>query len=159
MAKSLLVTAVDAGSARITTDSGNNKNDTFLGVEDGRKYTAFSSYTTSGSESAGTDIEFFRLPTDAILLEMTLSSTALGTSVTLQVGDSGDNDRYIAATSHASAATTAMSTSLPGSVGHKFIDNTDITVKTAGATLAGSQTIFLQCDFVMPGNTTFFQTQ
>ena len=154
-----MVTAVDANSQIVTTDSSTQKNDTFLGVEDGRKYTAFSSYTTTGSESAGSSIEFFRLPTDALLLEMTLSSTALGTSVTLQVGDSGDDDRFIAATSHASAATTAMSTSLPGSVGYKFTDNTDISVKTAGATLAGSQTIFLQCDFLMPGNTTFFQTQ
>ncbi len=159
MAKSLLVAAVDAGSPLCTTNSGTNKNDTFLGVENGKKFTAFSSYVTLGSESAGPDIEFFRLPTDAVLLEMTLSSTALGTSVTLQVGDSGDDDRFITATSHASAATTVMTTSLPGSVGYKFTDNTDIVVKTAGATLAGSQTIFLQCDFMMPGNTSYYQIQ
>ena len=150
MAKSTLVTAIDASSARLTYSTDDYKTDTFLGTENGRTLTAFGTYTTSGSESAGTSITMFRIPDNALIIEMRLSSTALGTSVTLQVGDSGDNDRFIDATSHASAASTTMSGTNPDIVGFQFTSATDIVVLTAGATLAGSQTITLYATYIMP---------
>lgn len=150
MAKSTLVTAVDANSASFASNQITGKSTSFLGTEAAPTFTAFSTYTTSGSEGAGTSIEMFRMPDNAHILEMRLTSTALGTSVTLQVGDSGDNDRFIDATSHASAATTTMSGSNPDIIGYKFSAATDITVLTAGATLAGSQTINIYATYIMP---------
>ena len=150
MAKSTLVTAIDANSACFATNKITNKSTSFLGGEALPTFTAFATYTTAGSEGAGTSIEMFQIPDNAHVLEMRLTSTALGTSVTLQVGDSGDNDRFIDATSHASAATTTMSGSNPDIIGYKFTAATDITVLTAGATLAGSQTINLYETYIMP---------
>ena len=151
MAKSTLVTAIDASSATFTISTSTGKSTSFLGRNNAETITAIATYTTSGSEGAGTDIEMFALPDDAHLIDMRVSSTALGTSVTLQVGDSGDDDRFIDATSHASAASTSMSATNPQTIGHKFTSSTDIVVKTAGATLAGSQTITLYAIYIMPG--------
>ncbi len=152
MAKSTLVTAIDANSATFVASSSTGKSTTFLGSANAVTYTAYATYTTSGSESAGTDIEMFAIPDDAHVMEMRVTSTALGSGATLQVGDSGDNDRFIDATSHASAASTTMSATNPQSIGYKFTSATDIVVRTAGATLAGSQTINLYASFIMPGN-------
>lgn len=60
---------------------------------------------TAASAASGTIINLCELPENAVIHDVILDVAALGASSTIKVGDSNDDDRYIAAASTASATT------------------------------------------------------
>jgi len=60
---------------------------------------------TASSTASGTVINLLRLPKGTVIHALAVDVAALGASTTLKVGDGDDDDRYIAATSTASATT------------------------------------------------------
>lgn len=90
---------------------------------------------TFAGEAAGEVIRVGRLPKGAKFLFAIVTSAALGSGVTLQLGDSGDDDRYMVATAHASAATTI---SAPTSgIGYETTAETIVNLTTAGGAATG----------------------
>ena len=75
-----------------------------------------------------------------------MKADALGGSSTLKVGDSGDDDRYLAAVGTWNAAgqvqsmlggSTAANTAVAG-LGYRTTASTDIVITTGGATISGT---------------------
>ncbi len=58
--------------------------------------------------ASGTVINLCKLPKGVVVHDVVIDTEALGTSVTLAVGDGADNDRYIAATAAATAGQIKM---------------------------------------------------
>ena len=101
----------------------------------GRVRCQYDTYEAS-SLSAGSTIKMGTLPKDARVVDMYLHHDAMGSSVTLAVGDAGDPDRYITA----AAASSAGSSRLVRIDGLGFVQaaETDIVVLTAGAAATGT---------------------
>ena len=98
----------------------------------------YDSYEAS-SLASGSDISVARLPQGAKVYEVIVSHDALGTSVTLSVGDSGSATRYIGATAAATAGKLVMSED--GNVDGFGYDNsseTDVLITTGGAAATGT---------------------
>ena len=57
----------------------------------------------ASSLASGSDISVARLPKGAKVYDVVIIHDALGSGVTLKVGDSADDDRYVAATAAANA--------------------------------------------------------
>lgn len=78
------------------------------------------------------------LPEGAVIIGMELSYDALGAGVTLQVGDTADNDRYMVAASAATAGQRA--TILVDGMGYTVTGatNNQIMVVTGGAAATGT---------------------
>lgn len=92
----------------------------------------YDSYEAS-SLAAGSDISVARLPKGAKVYDVIVHFDALGASTTIKVGDSADDDRYIAATATTSAG--QMSMSQEGAIagfGYEQTAETDIILTTAG---------------------------
>ncbi len=103
----------------------------------GRLRVQYDSYEAS-SLGAGSDISVAKLPSGAIVYDIIVYFDALG-SATISVGDSGDADRYIAATSVSSAG--QMSMSQEGKIdgfGYENTAETDILLTTASAAISGT---------------------
>jgi hypothetical protein len=96
------------------------------------------SYEAS-SLASGSDITVARLPKGAKVYDIIVHFDALGGSSTVSVGDSADADRYIAATSTASAG--QMSMSQEGAIagfGYENTAETDVILTTGGASITGT---------------------
>jgi len=92
----------------------------------------YDSYEAS-SLADGSDISVARLPKGAKVYDVIVHFDALGASTTLKVGDSADDDRYIAATATTSAG--QMSMSQEGAIagfGYEQTAETDIILTNAG---------------------------
>jgi len=100
----------------------------------GKVRVQYDNYTCS-STADGTEINVAKLPKGAVFLFAIISHAALGTGVTLQMGDSGDDDRYLAATS-AESAGQIIATAQNG-VGYEMSSDTTIFVKIGGAAATG----------------------
>ena len=104
----------------------------------GRMRVWYDTYDAS-SLAAGSDITVARLPEGANVYEIIIHHDALGSSVTLAVGDSGDADRYITATAAASAGKLVLSEDgAIGGFGYENTTQTDVTITTAGAAATGT---------------------
>jgi len=105
------------------------------GVWGGKVRVQYDEYTANALAN-GSDISVAKLPKGAIFLQAIIIHEDLGTSVTLQMGDSGDDDRYLAA----SAADTAgvLEARAKTGVGHKMTADTTIFLKTGGADTTGA---------------------
>ena len=93
----------------------------------------------ASSLASGSDIKVARLPQGAKVYDVIVHCDALGGSSTIKVGDSGDDDRYIAATSTASAG--QMSMSQEGAIagfGYEQTAETDVLLTTGGASITGT---------------------
>lgn len=90
----------------------------------------------ASSLAAGTEINVAYLPKGAKFLGGYVAFDALGAGVTVQVGDSGDDDRYLAATD-ASAAGSADLLAITG-LQYEMTADTTIFVKTGGAAATGT---------------------
>ena len=104
----------------------------------GKLRVQYDSYEAS-SLASGSDISVARLPKGAKVWDVIVHFDALGGSSTITVGDSGDADRYIAATSTASAG--QMSMSQEGAIagfGYEQTAETDVLLTTGGATITGT---------------------
>ena len=111
----------------------------------GKMRVSYDSYEAS-SLASGSDITIGRIPTNATIMDVVLKCDALGASSTLKVGDSGDDDRYLAAVGTWNAAgqtqsmlggSTAANTAMTG-LGYRTTASTDIVITTGGATISGS---------------------
>ena len=93
----------------------------------------------ASSLASGSDISVARLPKGAKVYDIVVHFDALGSSSTVKVGDSGDDDRYIAATSTASAGQMSMSQegAIDG-VGYEQTAETDILLTTGSAAITGT---------------------
>ncbi|MBO6305466.1 MAG: hypothetical protein J6M62_10385 [Selenomonadaceae bacterium] len=92
---------------------------------------------TAASAASGTIINLCKLPENAVIHDVVLDTGALGASSTIKVGDSNDDDRYIAAASTASATTLRAGVTGKGyRVGTNAGDNLLIAT-TGGAAITG----------------------
>ena len=104
----------------------------------------------ASSLASGSEITIARVPKNATIHDVVLKCDALGSSVTLKVGDADDDDRYIGVTGTwnvagqtqsmlAGSSTGAPIAAVTG-LGHRTTAETDILITTGGA--AASGTIF-----------------
>jgi hypothetical protein len=132
--KSVAITNLDSVPA-VNADGGNNSpmmvwHDTY----------------EASSLASGSDITIARIPAGATIHDVVIKADALGGSSTLKVGDSGDDDRYLAAVGTWNAAgqvqsmlggSTAANTAVAG-LGYKVSSQTDIIITTGGASITGT---------------------
>ena len=91
---------------------------------------------TINAKASGSIINVAKLPKGAVFLTALVVTDGLGSGVTLTLGDSGDADRYLAATSAASAG--AIECQAIAGIGYQMTDDTTIYLTTGGATTASS---------------------
>ena len=100
----------------------------------------------ASSLGSGSDITIARIPAGATIHDVIIKADALGGSSTLKVGDSGDDDRYLAAVGTWNAAgqaqsmlagSTAANTAVAG-LGYKVSSETDLIITTGGASITGT---------------------
>lgn len=105
----------------------------------GRLRVWFDSYEASGLAS-GSTIAVARLPKGSRLYDVQIHHDDLGTAAgTLEVGDSGDPDRFIAAFATGSAGVRSMhANGVIDNVGYQMPAETDILITTAGASVTGT---------------------
>lgn len=104
----------------------------------GKVRVQYDSYEAS-SLASGSDISVARLPKGAIVYDVVIHHDALGSGVTLAVGDSSDADRYITATAAATAGKVVMSED--GAIdgfGYEQTAETDVVITTGGGTASGT---------------------
>jgi hypothetical protein len=114
----------------------------------GGKMRVFHDTFEASSLASGSDITIARIPKDATIHDVVLKCDALGSSVTLKVGDSGDDDRYIGVTGTWNAAGQSQSMQAGSStgapiaavtgLGHRTTAETDILITTGGASATGT---------------------
>ena len=93
----------------------------------------------ASSLASGSDISVARLPKGAKVYDVVIHHDALGSGVTLAVGDSSDADRYITATAAATAGKVVMSEDgAIGGVAYEQTAETDILITTGGGTATGT---------------------
>ena len=111
----------------------------------GKLRVSYDTYEAS-SLASGSDITIGRVPANATIMDVILKCDALGGSSTLKVGDSGDDDRYLAVVGTWNAAgqvqsmlggSTAANTAM-GGLAYRTTAETDIVITTGGATISGS---------------------
>lgn len=90
--------------------------------------------------ASGSTIDMAKLPANAVVLGIDLITDALGTSTTIDVGDSQDPDRYSAAAFNTSAAGLHVSDTPDGNAYRIGTNDGDGTVQllTAGAAITGT---------------------
>ena len=133
--KSVNITALDSSPSEMV-DSNNSSSPIMVWHD---------TYEAS-SLASGSDITIARIPAGATIHDVILKCDALGGSSTLKVGDSGDDDRYLAAVGTWNAAgqvqsmlggSTAANTAVAG-LGYKLSSATDLIITTGGATISGT---------------------
>jgi len=93
----------------------------------------------ASSLASGSDITVARLPAGATVYEVVVVHDALGSSVTLSVGDASSATRYIGATAAATAGKLVMTED--GNIdgfGYENSSSTDVLVTTGGAAASGT---------------------
>ena len=112
----------------------------------GGKLRVFHDTYEASSLASGSDITIARIPTNATIHDVIVKADALGGSSTLKVGDSGDDDRYLAVVGTWNAAgqvqsmlggSTAANTAVAG-LGYRTTASTDIVITTGGASITGT---------------------
>ena len=93
----------------------------------------------ASSLASGSDISVAKLPKGAKVYDVVIHHDALGSGVTLAVGDSSDADRYITATAAATAGKVVMSEdgAIDG-VAYEQTAETDILITTGGGPATGT---------------------
>ena len=111
----------------------------------GKLRVSYDTYVAS-SLASGSDITIGRVPANATIMDVILKCDALGGSSTLKVGDSGDDDRYLAVVGTWNAAgqvqsmlggSTAANTAM-GGLAYRTTAETDIVITTGGAAISGN---------------------
>ena len=102
----------------------------------------------AASLASGSDITIARIPKHATIHDVIVKCDALGSGVTLKVGDSGDDDRYItvvgtwnvAGQSQSMLAGSSTGAPVPAvtGLGYRTSDETDILITTGGGTATGT---------------------
>ena len=132
--KSVAITNLDAVPS-VLSDGGNQSS-----------MKVWHDYYEASSLASGSDITIARIPAGSTIHDVIIKADALGGSSTLKVGDSGDDDRYLAAVGTWNAAgqaqsmlagSTAANTAVAG-LGYKVTEATDLIITTGGATISGT---------------------
>ena len=105
------------------------------GIWGGKVRAQVDTYTIN-AKAAGTVINVAKLPKGATFLRGLIVTDGLGSGVTLKLGDSGDDDRYLTATSAASAG--ALEANAIAGIGYTVSADTTLFLTTGGATTASS---------------------
>ena len=116
--------------------------------EAGGKLRVFHDTYEASSLASGSDITIARIPVNATIHDVIVKCDALGSGVTLKVGDSDDDDRFIGVTgtwnvagqtqSMLGGSSTGAATTAVTGVGYKVSSQTDIVITTGGATISGT---------------------
>ncbi len=104
----------------------------------GKLRVQYDSYEAS-SLASGSDISVARLPKGSKVWDVIIHHDALGTGVTLAVGDSGSATRYVGATAAATAGKIVMSHD--GAIdgfGFEQTAETDVLITTGGGSASGT---------------------
>ena len=114
----------------------------------GGKIRVFHDTYEAASLASGSDITIARIPKHATIHDVIVKCDALGSGVTLKVGDSGDDDRYItvvgtwnvAGQSQSMLAGSSTGAPVPAvtGLGYRTSDETDILITTGGGTATGT---------------------
>lgn len=105
----------------------------------GRVRVVYDDYTTTGEEGPGDTVRIGRLKAGQRVVGGQLVFGALGTDVTLKLGDAGDDDRYVAA----GDASAAGSLPVAAGLGYRPAADADLVLTIGGAAPAAGQTIRL----------------
>ena len=116
--------------------------------EVGGKLRVFYDTYEAVSVASGDDITIARIPANATIHDVIIKCDALGAGVTLKVGDSGDDDRYLSVVgtwnvagqsqSMSSVSSTGAATTAVTGIGYRTTASTDIKITTGGATASGT---------------------
>jgi len=87
---------------------------------------------TASAVAVDDTITFARLPKGATVYNVRITTAALGAGVTLQVGDSGDDNRYIVATSASSAAVINTTAASIATMPYTLTEQTDLFIQVKG---------------------------
>ena len=110
----------------------------------GRKRVWYDTFEAA-SLASGSDITFARLPKGATIYNVKLMCDALGSSVTLDVGDSADADRFIAKDSTTwNVANQVVDSNAIDGVGYTLTAETDLVITTGGATACGTIKVMVE---------------
>ena len=94
------------------------------------------SFTFAG-EAAGEVIRIGKLPKNSRYLGAIIANAALGAAVTVQIGDSGDDDRFVAAVDANTTPPIGIAKTPQTGMNYEFSDETIILLKTAGGAATG----------------------
>jgi hypothetical protein len=116
--------------------------------EVGGKLRVFYDTYEASSLASGSDITVARIPANATIHDVIIKADALGSGVTLSVGDSGSATRYIGVTgtwnvagqtqSMLSGASTGAPVAAVTGLGYRTTASTDILITTGGASASGT---------------------
>jgi len=102
----------------------------------GRMRVWYDSFEASSTASADT-ITFARMPKGATIWQVRVVADALGSSVTIKVGDASDDDRFITATTMNTASLVTETNAIAG-VGYNYTAQTDLIATVGGAAATGT---------------------
>ena len=99
----------------------------------GKETVLYDEYEADALANASTITLFEKLPVGAVVTEMQMMNDDMGSTVTVKVGDAGDDDRYIVATSVTTANTKTDMNNIAG-FGYKITgtDDTQVIATVAG---------------------------
>jgi hypothetical protein len=116
--------------------------------EVGGKLRVFYDTYEASSLASGSDITVARIPANATIHDVIIKADALGSGVTLSVGDSGSATRYIGVTgtwnvagqtqSMLSGYSTGAPVAAVTGLGYRTTASTDILITTGGASASGT---------------------
>jgi len=116
--------------------------------EVGGKLRVFYDTYEASSLASGSDITVARIPANATIHDVIIKADALGSGVTLSVGDSGSATRYIGVTgtwnvagqtqSMLAGASTGVPVTAVTGLGYRTTASTDILITTGGASASGT---------------------
>lgn len=122
----------------------------------GQPVTVYSEYAIGAALALNDLIRMVKVPAGATVLAVTLGADDLDTggspAITLDVGDDGDPDRYIAASTIGQTGAAPVSGILKAGFGYVYTadDTIDILIKAAPATGATSGTLRLSATYITP---------
>lgn len=114
---------------------------------------AYATYTLDASENTGDTLTLFKLPTNAIIIDFTFIAEAHSAAVQYKIGDSGDDDRLLAAFSAASAVSKKASADNLPAIGYRYTSDTAIIATFAGAdpaTISGTPSVHAYATYIIP---------
>lgn len=116
--------------------------------EVGGKLRVFYDTYEASSLASGSDITIARIPANATIIDVIVKADALGSGVTLSVGDSASASRYIGVTgtwnvagqtqSMLSGSSTGVPVAAVTGLGYRTTASSDILITTGGATASGT---------------------
>ena len=116
--------------------------------EVGGKLRVFYDTYEASSLASGSDITIARIPANATIIDVIVKADALGSGVTLSVGDSASASRYIGVTgtwnvagqtqSMLSGSSTGAPVAAVTGLGYRTTASSDILITTGGASASGT---------------------